>query len=108
EFADYFGYGEEGELEKWQLLCEVLGVDTEGLPATKTQYQKALRDIHVNIFDLLQHVRTGATGQVRRFETVRELARYSKNSKKIYPKEQAKGSALRFLLRHIFGSSREE
>jgi len=40
EFGDYFGYGEdessEGEVGKWKLLCEVLGVDTEGLAATKS------------------------------------------------------------------------
>jgi len=82
-------------------LCNVLDVDTEGLPATKTQYKKALADINVNIFDVLQHVRSGTPGDVRRFDSVRDLARYSKNRKKIYPKKQAKGCALGFLLREI-------
>jgi hypothetical protein len=93
----------EGEVGKWKLLCEVLGVDTEGLAATKCQYKRALAGIHVNIFDLLQHVRTGAVGQVRRFANVKELARYSKRRGRIFPREQAKGGALRFLLRVLFG-----
>lgn len=105
EFGDYFGHTDNDdpgdELEKWRLLCNVLDVDTEGLPATKTQYKKALADINVNIFDVLQHVRSGTPGDVRRFDSVRDLARYSKNRKKIYPKKQAKGCALGFLLREI-------
>jgi hypothetical protein len=107
EFGDYFGHADNddgGELEKWRRLCDVLGVDTKDLPTTKTQYKKALAGIHVNIFDVLQHLRSGTLGDVRRFDTVRELARYSKSRRKIYPKVLAKGSALRFLLRELLRS----
>lgn len=40
----------------------MLGVDTEGLAVSKSQYRWAMEGIHANIFDLLQHVRTGAAG----------------------------------------------
>jgi len=96
----------EGEAGKWKLLCGVLDVDTEDLAATRCQYKLALAGIHVNIFDLLQHVRTGAAGLVRRFGNVKELARYSKRRGRIFPREQAKGGALRVLLRVLFGSGR--
>ena len=43
---------------------------------------------------------------MRRFGNVRELARYSKRRGRVFPREQAKGGALRFLLRVLFGSGR--
>lgn len=59
----------------------------------------------MNIFDVLQAEKTGGTA--RRFENLGALARYSTNRKKVFPKVEAKGGALKFLLKKILARRRE-
>jgi hypothetical protein len=64
-------------------------------------YVQALKTVHVNIYDLLDAVNAGT--QVRRFENQRALAKYCKETGKIYPKKKAKESGpVRHLLRIVF------
>lgn len=66
-----------------------------------------MKDIHVNIYDLEHYDRLHEIGHadraaLRRFATVKELAKYSKKGK-IYPRDKAKAKgALRFMLRGCF------
>lgn len=61
-----------------------------------------MRNRHVNIVDLIQWAREREVGQVRIFETVRELGEYSYEKNKIYRREQlGQGAVLRHLLRHL-------
>lgn len=53
----------------------------------------------VNIFDVLQAAKTGIPP--RRFDSLRQLAVYSKRKKRVFPKDEAKGGALKFLLKRI-------
>ncbi len=62
---------------------------------------KVLKPIHVNIFDVLEFHR-GQRQELRRFDTVKQLAKYSKKNNKIFPKRMAKRGALKFLLRKLF------
>jgi hypothetical protein len=55
----------------------------------------------VNIYDLLDAKENGTA--VRRFANRRELAAYTINNRKIYPKRKAKeGGPVKILLRQIF------
>ncbi|KAI5840874.1 hypothetical protein DFP73DRAFT_178054 [Morchella snyderi] len=98
EFASYFG-SDQVDITSWQQLCEDLGV--EPIPATITQCRKRLQQLNVNIYDLLHFKRTGAAFEL--FPTVKELRKYTKQKKLIFPKAKAKEGPLRFLLRDIFG-----
>jgi hypothetical protein len=64
-----------------------------------------VKDIHTNIFDLLEYTRRGFPKHqpLRFFGTEEELGKYSYSSdpKKVYPREWAKFGALRFVLRGI-------
>ncbi|KAF8441940.1 hypothetical protein BDZ91DRAFT_181741 [Kalaharituber pfeilii] len=92
----------EGELQPWEYLCELFEVGEA--PLTKTQAKKLLAQVHVNIYDFIVYQRAQLAGQqatLRRFPTVKELAKYSKK-KKIYPLLAAKKDAtLRLLLRPL-------
>lgn len=90
------------KLSQWQNLCNELGIDP--VPSTITQCTKALKEIHVNIFDFLEarhrnnHEGDG-TILVRRFPTAKALGKYSSANDKIYPREKAKrAGALKALL----------
>ena len=68
-----------------------------------------LSGIHVNIFDLVAHERLFRKDPetpmelLKRFKNVKTLARYSKETDKIYPRDLAKRQgALKFMLRHLF------
>lgn len=57
-------------------------------------------DAHVNIVDLIDAVGTGRP--VRQFNTLDELATYTKNKDRFFPKENAyQGGLLKELLREI-------
>ena len=62
--------------------------------------------IWVNIFDVIQAEKTGGTA--RRFENLAELARYSTSRRKVFSKDDAKGGALKFLLKEILARRRWE
>lgn len=58
-----------------------------------------MKTVWVNIFDVLQSAKDGTS--VRRFEDLKELGMYSYVEDKVYRKEDAKGGALKFLLKKI-------
>ena len=61
---------------------------------------QAVKNTHVNIVDLLDRRYTGQG--VRVFDSVQELSKYTKDTKKYFPKENAyAGGVLKFLLRDI-------
>jgi hypothetical protein len=61
---------------------------------------KAVKAVYVNLVDLVDMQRTGEPA--KQFASEKELSVYSKATKKIFPKDEAKaGGVLRFLLRQI-------
>lgn len=55
----------------------------------------------VNIYDIVNHKRTGAPFHF--FNTLADLRSYTIEFDLVYPKEKAKESALKLLLRRIVG-----
>jgi len=92
-------YGTDGnDLAAWQNLCCVIGI--KPVPDDIKECKKVVRDAHVNIIDLIEIVRTAKP--VRRFNSLAELATYTKNTGKFIPKENAyQGGLLKELLREI-------
>ncbi|KAK5011089.1 hypothetical protein LTR60_004831, partial [Cryomyces antarcticus] len=88
EFAARFGtVGGASKLEKWQELCEEVGV--EDVPNSVTQCKKALNSVNVNLVDLINARRAGKS--VKCFRTRKELVAYTRKTPgKIFPKELAK------------------
>ncbi|KAF8245483.1 hypothetical protein K440DRAFT_662791 [Wilcoxina mikolae CBS 423.85] len=109
DFNETFGRNDD-DIEGWQFLCKVLGVKGEP-PGSAEECQEAVKDIHTNIFDLLEYVRRGCPKHqpLRFFATEKELSEYSYKSdpRKIYPSERARIGALKFVLRGI-GAYRNE
>ena len=63
-----------------------------------SSFVQAVLDKHVNLVDLVQ----GSKVEVRIFNTEKQLSEYTKETKKYFPKEEAKdGGVLRALRRHI-------
>ena len=61
---------------------------------------KVVAGSHVNIVDYIEAKRLGAS--VQRFKSVKELALYTKETGKVFPKRSAKaGGVLKYLLREI-------
>ncbi|PWY94549.1 hypothetical protein BO94DRAFT_563167 [Aspergillus sclerotioniger CBS 115572] len=97
EFHHHFGT--QSKLENWQALCKELNLD--GPIASMTQCRKALAKVHVNLVDLIDSRRAGTP--VHKFQNVRALRRYTRESGKVFPKEAAKREGgLRGLLRGIW------
>ncbi|KAL4916351.1 hypothetical protein BDW62DRAFT_212065 [Aspergillus aurantiobrunneus] len=96
EFAQHYDIG--NKLQNYQALCQELQV--EGSFTSVAQCRKALAKVHVNLFDLIDSRRTGAT--VQRFPNRAALKEYTKDTGKIFPKEAAKEDGfLKELLRRI-------
>ncbi|KAI5866901.1 hypothetical protein GGS23DRAFT_295013 [Durotheca rogersii] len=96
DWARYFG---PGDLPDWQRLMADLGFEEQF--ASKTQCRKALKGVWVNIVDFLDNVEAGCAPH--RFPNSTQLAKYTRNSGKIYPKRHIQEkSPLRSLLAHIF------
>ncbi|KAL8952342.1 MAG: hypothetical protein Q9222_001753 [Ikaeria aurantiellina] len=74
EFELHFGSIERnGKLAGWQMLCQELGLT--GNLSTVTQCKKKLKQIHVNILDMIDARREGRL--VGRFPSQRALADYT-------------------------------
>ncbi|KAI1823969.1 hypothetical protein F4861DRAFT_283412 [Xylaria intraflava] len=94
EWRQYMG---TGSLDNWQRLMRDLGFETEF--TSKTQCKK---DVWVNIPDFLAAVETGQP--VHHFPSRRELADYTRQERRFYPKRYIpKGDPLRQLLAYIVG-----
>ncbi|KAI2614620.1 uncharacterized protein GGS25DRAFT_58638 [Hypoxylon fragiforme] len=100
DWNDYFG---PGDLSDWQRLMVDLGY-TEYFKS-KTQCRKALKNVWVNIVDFLEAVEMG--NPPYKFENEQQLAKYTRATKKIYPKSAIqKGSPLESLLAYIMSPSK--
>ncbi|KAK7686019.1 hypothetical protein QCA50_010830 [Cerrena zonata] len=99
EFNHQYGR-DEGKLAAWQALCEEVGIDP--IPTTITQCRKALANVHVNLVDLVDARRRGRRGDVKVYETVQQLRKYTRKTGKYFPRQVAKaGGVLRGLLRRM-------
>ncbi|KAI0318926.1 hypothetical protein OF83DRAFT_1113356 [Amylostereum chailletii] len=86
------------KLESWQSLCRTVGIAP--IPDTVTQCRKAVASVHINLVDLID---PSLVDEVRTFPSVHELAAYTRETKKFFPKNEAKaGGVLKALLRGIF------
>ncbi|RYO80181.1 hypothetical protein DL766_001292 [Monosporascus sp. MC13-8B] len=94
-WEQYFG---AGDLQDWQRLMEDLGFDEQF--NSKTKCRKALKKVWVNICDFLEAVKVGE--KPYRFRSEFELAKYTRSTRKIYPRKRVKkGSPLCSLLANI-------
>ncbi|KAF9728576.1 hypothetical protein PMIN01_13404 [Paraphaeosphaeria minitans] len=84
------------DLENWHKLC--IAVCIEPLPATISESKRKIKDIHVNLVDLVD-----TSGRnVELFTCLDELREYTIKTGKFFPKESAyAGGILKFLLREI-------
>ncbi|KAK3995495.1 hypothetical protein QBC44DRAFT_320569 [Cladorrhinum sp. PSN332] len=98
-FNEYFG---EGNLEDWQRLCEDLGL--VGDFGSKTKCRKAIKTIHVNIWDLVDAVEKVPKEVPQRFPNRVALVDYTRETRRTYPLRKVKDEMgpVRALLRHIF------
>ena len=117
QFDAHFGT-DATKLENWQALCVELGIRSPIESITqcrkvipkifhhfsryyKTNCEKALSKVHVNLVDLVDSRRTGK--KVKRFSSPGELQNYTANTRRIFPKDAAKEDGfLKALLRTIF------
>ncbi|KAI0089526.1 hypothetical protein BDY19DRAFT_108811 [Irpex rosettiformis] len=100
QFNDIYGENET-DIEAWQELC--IAMDIDPMPETVKECKRLFRCTHVNLVDLVDTRGTGR--RVPTYETVDELADYTKKTGKFFPREHAKaGGLLKFLLRPILES----
>ncbi|THH29413.1 hypothetical protein EUX98_g4784 [Antrodiella citrinella] len=97
QFNAYYGE-DENDARGWQELCVVLGIYP--VPPTVAERRQAVKSQNVNIFDYIEAKRLGVV--VKKFKSIKALAKYSYDEDKIFPKAQAKaGGLLKYLLREI-------
>ncbi|KAF7978614.1 hypothetical protein HWV62_45356 [Athelia sp. TMB] len=93
-------YGSASHLEGWARLCAEVG-ETE-IPVSITQAKKMLRGTCVNLVDLMECRATQKTVAVH--ESKKALRVYSRKTKKIFPREEAKQNGfLKVLLTEMGG-----
>ncbi|KAI2640452.1 hypothetical protein GGS26DRAFT_160639 [Hypomontagnella submonticulosa] len=92
---EYFG---GGNLSDWQSLMEHLGFVEQF--TSKNQCRRALVPVWVNIVDFLEDVAAGR--EPHRFDDEFQLRKYTRKTKKFYPKKKVpKGSPLRGLFANL-------
>ncbi|KAL0631727.1 hypothetical protein Q9L58_009402 [Maublancomyces gigas] len=96
EFDHLFG-ADAKDFGTWRKLCRTLGV--QPMPSDVEECKKVTGRLMVNIYDITHHKRTGAPFDF--FNTLDDLRSYTQENKLYFPKDRAKESALRFLLRQI-------
>lgn len=63
---------------------------------------QTLANVHVNLVDLVDARRRGRRGDVKVYETVQQLRKYTRKTGKYFPRQVAKaGGVLRGLLRRM-------
>jgi hypothetical protein len=80
------------DLETLNTYLERLGEPPE---SSKTQAIKKLKKLNINIYDFVED-------HPKKFESVKELRRYSLNTNRVFPKNEAKSSALKSFLKVFF------
>lgn len=73
----------------------------KGAADNKIDAVEALFKVHVNIFDLVDGLNKGAK-RVRVHRSVADLATYSMDQNKIFPRSQATSEGMRIFMRHLF------
>ncbi|KAJ3574216.1 hypothetical protein NP233_g1916 [Leucocoprinus birnbaumii] len=96
-----FTYGtNKSSLHDWHGVLRQIGVSP--LPHTIGECQQIVERSFVNLVDLVD-ARGDPDKVVRTFPNEKALSSYTKRTKKIFPKGEAKaGGILEFFLRHIF------
>ncbi|KAJ6448248.1 hypothetical protein C8R45DRAFT_850414, partial [Mycena sanguinolenta] len=98
-FRTFYGTDVD-DLATLQSLCRVLEVVP--IPKTVWDCQMALRQVHVNIVDLIDWAKSDSSAQPpERFDTQEELAEYTRETRKFFRLEDAEDTLLEFLLRHV-------
>ncbi|CAE6336613.1 unnamed protein product [Rhizoctonia solani] len=97
-------YGtDQNDLASWQNLCRAM--DVTNIPEKLSDCKKLVDTIYVNLVDLVDMPNTGKKAKL--FKTEGELSTYTKNSKKVFPREDARaGGLLKHLLRCIVNPRR--
>ncbi|KAJ7036883.1 hypothetical protein C8F04DRAFT_953205 [Mycena alexandri] len=96
-FRDIFG-NDVDDLGNWQSLCRVLELDV--IPQSLWGCQAAVREVHVNLVDLVDWAGTGAP--IQKFDSLEDLGEYTRETRKFFPQGRAEESGLLvYLLRHI-------
>ncbi|OJA12927.1 hypothetical protein AZE42_09298 [Rhizopogon vesiculosus] len=92
-------YGTDADdLASWNTLCQIVRVSP--IPDTLKSCRKAVKKTHVNIVDLIDTKMTGEPVTV--FASELKLSEYTKQTGKIFPRDNAyAGGLLRYLLRRI-------
>ncbi|QRV85704.1 hypothetical protein RhiJN_13722 [Ceratobasidium sp. AG-Ba] len=104
QFNDTYGT-DQNDLGSWQNLCRAVGI--ENAPDTLSACKKAVTKTNVNLVDLVDMPNTQKP--VTRYETVKQLSKYTKKHGKIFPRDEAKaGGILKYLLRQLFGPARHQ
>ncbi|KAI9001215.1 hypothetical protein BD414DRAFT_474009 [Trametes punicea] len=97
EFNAMYGTSAE-DLASWQLLCSALGMKV--VPNDVKSCQRKVKATHVNIVDFIEAPLSGKP--IRTFNTELELSKYTRETKKFFPRYDVNaGSLLRSLLRQI-------
>ncbi|KAF2265377.1 hypothetical protein CC78DRAFT_461471, partial [Lojkania enalia] len=98
EFEKHFG-SNTTKLETWQDLCGEVGV--KPVPESITKCKKALKHVHINIINLLDHRRSGGLIPLMKFKSGKALREYTMNGH-IFPLVYAKADGfIKIFLRQI-------
>ncbi|KAH8087129.1 hypothetical protein BXZ70DRAFT_899690, partial [Cristinia sonorae] len=97
QFNEYYG-NDIDDINAWRAMCTVLGISP--VPDDLQSCRSIVKKQCANIWDYVEAKRLGI--EVKRFPTLKNLARYTYKHNKVFPKEHAKaGGVLKYLLRTI-------
>ncbi|EPS43905.1 hypothetical protein H072_2035 [Dactylellina haptotyla CBS 200.50] len=107
EFGARVGSG--FNLTEWQRLAKFIGI--EPLPVTITQCKKMIKKENINIYQILKAYRKAQEVKnidlikpcpdIQRFKSTAELRKYTQKHNMYFPKQWAKGSVLKGLLKEL-------
>jgi hypothetical protein len=87
----------------YQILCKDLDIDP--VPDSVAGCKTVLREVFVNIVDLVQYRKDCQQGKIaskpQKFRSLKKLSQYTCDEGKYYPKENAKAEMLRELLKKV-------
>ncbi|CAG8084531.1 unnamed protein product [Penicillium nalgiovense] len=93
-------FGDVLDLESWQKLCRAVGIDP--LPGTCADGYMAIRNLYVNLIDLIQWARTGRVdGEVKRWKNNADLFEYSIATRRIFERDMTANDKPNVVLRHL-------
>jgi hypothetical protein len=90
-------------ISHYQSLC--VDLDIEPIPDSVAGCKTVLREVFVNIVDLMQYRKDCQHGKraskPQKFRSLKQLSQYTRNEEKYYNKENAKAEMLRELLKKV-------